>query len=255
MNADYRNGVSHTVASQLPEPSRNGPNGGLLDAEAPSANGAGETGPSPSGNGANGQTARLLESSRAAGEPSPSGNGANGRDASGRFVKGNPGGPGNPFARRAAQLRRVLSMAVSDEDIEAVAHVLLEKAKAGDVAAARLLLSYAIGQPTAAVDPDTLDQQEWAIFRQVPVPAPEVERLLHDVPIDFACELARALVPHLGKIAAQKAKPILCDPGPSTKKQSRRGKRRKKQARALHRWHGALSKHCSSTAAQAASPP
>jgi hypothetical protein len=248
MNADYRNGVSHTVASQLPEPSRNGPNGGLLDAEAPSANGAGETGPSPSGNGANGQTARLLESSRAAGEPSPSGNGANGRDASGRFVKGNPGGPGNPFARRAAQLRRVLSMAVSDEDIEAVAHVLLEKAKAGDVAAARLLLSYAIGQPTAAVDPDTLDQQEWAIFRQVPVPAPEVERLLHDVPVDFACELARALAPHLGQITAHKVKSMLAEPGPATRKQAKRGKRRKTRALALERWQRLSAKRRKSSA-------
>ena len=36
----------------------------------------------------------------------------------------------------------------------------------------------------------------------------EVERLIHDVPIDFACDMARALVPHLGKIAAQKAKSI-----------------------------------------------
>jgi hypothetical protein len=143
---------------------------------------------------------------------------------------GNPGGPGNPFARRTAQLRRVLSMAVTDEDIETVAKRLLEQAKAGDVAATRLLLSYAIGQPTEAVDPDTLDQQEWAIFRQVPVPAPEVERLIRDVPIDFACALARALVPHLANIAAQKAKPILAATHRPSKKRTRRGKRHKARA-------------------------
>jgi hypothetical protein len=134
-------------------------------------------------------------------------------------------------------------MAVTDEDIAAIAQQLLEQAKAGDVAAARLLLSYAIGQPTEAVDPDTLDQQEWAIFRQVPVPAPEVERLLHDVPVDFACELARALAPHLGKIAAQKAKPILAGTGQSSKKRPRRGKRRKAPALALQRWQGLLDHH------------
>ena len=30
------------------------------------------------------------------------------RDANGRFVKGNPGGPGNPFARKVAVLRTAL---------------------------------------------------------------------------------------------------------------------------------------------------
>src|SRR5271168_4842979 len=81
MNVDYRNVANHTVASQLPEPSGNGANGGFHDADAPSANGAGETGPSPSGNGANGQAVRLFPSSRAAGAPSRSGNGANGQAA------------------------------------------------------------------------------------------------------------------------------------------------------------------------------
>jgi hypothetical protein len=223
MNADYGNDLNQSGATQRPAPSRNGANGDLHQHEgAPSANGA-------IGAGEMGAT-----------EPSPSVNGANGRDQRGRFAKGNPGGPGNPFARRTALLRRVLSMAVTEEDIEAVAKRLLEQAKAGDVAAARLLLSYAIGQPTEAVDPDTLDQQEWAIFRQVPVPAPEVERLLHDVPVDFACDLARALTPHLANIAAQKAKPILCGPGPSSNTQSRRAKRRKSRALALKRWQSLL---------------
>jgi hypothetical protein len=226
MNASYRNGVNHTAISPLPEPSANGANGELhRRADAPSANGdigAGQSGPSPSANG------------------------ANGRDQRGRFAKGNPGGPGNPFARRTAQLRRVLSMAVTDEDIAAIAQQLLEQAKAGDVAAARLLLSYAIGQPTEAVDPDTLDQQEWAIFRQVPVPAPEVERLIHDVPIDFACELARALVPHLANIAAQKAKPILAGTHEPSKKRTRRDKRRQARAlavRAMRSWQTPVDTH------------
>jgi hypothetical protein len=207
MNADQQNRLSHHAVNRPPAPSRNGADGDLqLDADSPSAErdidavATGET------------------------EPSPSPNGANGRDQHGRFAKGNPGGPGNPFARRTAQLRRVLSMAVSDEDIEAVAKRLLEQAKVGDVAAARLLLSYAIGQPTPAVDPDTLDQQEWAIFKQVPVPAPEVERLLHDVPLDFACELARALVPHLADVAKKKAQPILNGQSKSSKKQRKRAK-------------------------------
>jgi hypothetical protein len=57
---------------------------------------------------------------------------------------------------------------ITEEEIEEIAAKLPEKAKAGDVAAARLFLSYAIGKPTAAVNPDTLDQQEWAVFRKGP---------------------------------------------------------------------------------------
>ncbi len=36
----------------------------------------------------------------------PLANGDNGRDKQGRFAVGNKGGPGNPCARRVAQMRR-----------------------------------------------------------------------------------------------------------------------------------------------------
>ena len=45
-------------------------------------------------------------------DPRPSENAAqtptNGHEANGRFALGNQGGPGNPFARRVAQLRKVI---------------------------------------------------------------------------------------------------------------------------------------------------
>ena len=78
----------------------------------------------------------------------PSPNGENGgRDAAGRFTKGNPGGPGNPMGRRVAALRRALLDAVTEEDVRALAGALLEKAKGGDVAAARLIMPYLVGPP------------------------------------------------------------------------------------------------------------
>ena len=73
----------------------------------------------------------------AAGVHSPSPDGANGRDAGGRFTRGNPGGPGNPFARRIAELRRAAIATVTEDDIQAVITALIAKAKQGDVAAAR----------------------------------------------------------------------------------------------------------------------
>ncbi len=81
--------------------------------------------------------------------PSPNGRNGDGRDARGRFTTGNPGGPGNPYARRVAELRSALLDAVTPEDVAALARALLAQAKGGDVAAARLVLSYAVGRPPA----------------------------------------------------------------------------------------------------------
>src|SRR5437899_3454412 len=85
---------------------------------------------------------------------------AEGRDARGRFTKNNRGGPGNPFARRVAALRQALLDTVTEEDIRVVSARLLEQARAGDLAAVKLLFAYVIGKPGECVDPDSLDQQE-----------------------------------------------------------------------------------------------
>ena len=73
--------------------------------------------------------------------PSP-----NGRSARGRFARGNPGGPGNPHAKRTSLLRAALLEAVTEDDIRAVAHGLVAKARSGDTAAARELLDRVIGK-------------------------------------------------------------------------------------------------------------
>src|SRR5262249_48282926 len=64
--------------------------------------------------------------------PTPS---ANGHEANGRFAKGNPGGPGNPHARKMAALRKAFLDAVTDEDMMEVTRAVLAKAKGGDLAA------------------------------------------------------------------------------------------------------------------------
>lgn len=96
----------------------------------------------------------------------PSPNRADGRGAGGRFAKGNPGGPGNPFARRVARLRSLLLDAVSDDDLQAIAAKLVERAKAGDLAAAREVLTRTIGKPIDAIDPDRDFDEEDAARRQ-----------------------------------------------------------------------------------------
>ena len=96
--------------------------------------------------------------------PSNSGaNGSTGRDARGRFAPGNKVARGNPFARHMARLRSVALAAVSAQDLEAIVRQLVTAAKAGDVAAAKVLLPYLLGRPPEAVDPDRLLQPQAAV--------------------------------------------------------------------------------------------
>jgi len=81
----------------------------------------------------------------------PKSNGQNGRTPGGRFTKGNKGGPGNPFARRVAELRAVLLNAVTDQDLKEVVTTLIGQAKAGDVASIKELLQRLLG-PAESLD-------------------------------------------------------------------------------------------------------
>ena len=91
----------------------------------------------------------------------PSPNGANGRDASGRFTKGNPGGPGSPFARRVSRLRSLIVQELTDDDLQAIVRRLVADAREGDLSAAKLLLTYAVGKPTEPVcEPDRIEAHE-----------------------------------------------------------------------------------------------
>ena len=74
-----------------------------------------------------------------------------GRDASGRFLPGNPGGTGNPHAKKVGKLRSALLAAVSQADMRAIVKRLVQDAKGGDAAAARLILDRCLG-PAEAVD-------------------------------------------------------------------------------------------------------
>jgi len=85
---------------------------------------------------------------------SPSKNGNNGgRDAStGRFTPGNPGGPGNPYARATAAFRSVMLETITEADIKAVVKILIKSARSGESWAIRELLDRTIGKATQAVE-------------------------------------------------------------------------------------------------------
>ena len=116
-------------------------------------------------------------------QPSP--NGDNGRDGHGRFAKGNPGGPGNPFARRTAALRSVMLDTVGEDDLKAIVAKLVEQAKGGDVVAAREVLTRIIGRPTESPDPDRLDAHEATLLLHFNRLRQEAEALCGELDLDY----------------------------------------------------------------------
>lgn len=110
----------------------------------------------------------------------PSPNGHDGRDALGRFAPGHKGGPGNPSAKRSAAIRTAFLKAISAEDIQAIARKLIEKAKAGDLVASKLILMWAIGRPADPVFPDAIAAMlaaEAQVSEPLPLPVDHEARL------------------------------------------------------------------------------
>ncbi|MCI0655618.1 MAG: hypothetical protein L0170_00925 [Acidobacteria bacterium] len=93
----------------------------------------------------------------------PSTNGLNGRDSSGRFLPGNAGGPGNPYAKRIAALRTAMLEAVSEDDMRAILERLVDLAKSGSVPAAKEMLDRCLGRTVEADLIERLEQLEEAL--------------------------------------------------------------------------------------------
>jgi hypothetical protein len=93
----------------------------------------------------------------------PSGNGENGRASNGQFAKGNPGGPGNPHARRTAELRAELLKTLGPDQLRAIiAQIVKIAADPAVPAAVRLaacveLLDRVLGKPATS---DVLERME-----------------------------------------------------------------------------------------------
>src|SRR5215211_1041425 len=104
-------------------------------------------------------------------------------DTRGRFASGNKGGPGNPFARHTAALRKAAAEALSPEHIRVVILAMWELAAKGDKAAARIVLSYGPGKAQACADPDSLDAHELRTYLDQTVPMPAATELMQGMPL------------------------------------------------------------------------
>lgn len=139
--------------------------------------------------------------------PAPTANGNH--QPNGRFAPGNRAGTGNPFARQVAALRQALLDSVTAADVAEVAQALLARAKQGDVAAAKLLLSYLVGKPEPAPDPDKLDHEEWQHFQEQNALARQLPQVVGGQDLSLPLAMARTLRPMLASVAGGKAQRIL----------------------------------------------
>ena len=99
-------------------------------------------------------------------QPSPNGDNGPGtvHDTKGRFLPGNPGGPGNPHAAAVAAWRGAMVKTVAPEDVQKVVGVLVDKAKAGEAWAVRELLDRCLGRPQQRMELEAAGEGGWAVM-------------------------------------------------------------------------------------------
>jgi hypothetical protein len=149
-----------------------------------------------------------------------------GCDAKGRFAKGNPGGPGNPFARHVAKLRSALAECVGEDDIRQIARGLLVSAKLGHLPSIRILFMYVLGKSPNAVNPDTLDIEEW---RQLVQPlariTTELPEALMSMPAATAADMVRTAQPYTQRMVGEELTAPPPEADEEAKEQEARGER------------------------------
>ncbi|CAN5156206.1 hypothetical protein BH10PLA2_BH10PLA2_26900 [soil metagenome] len=118
-----------------------------------------------------------------------------GRDAGGHFPKGNAGGPGNPHARHCANMLTLFRSCIDAQRLEALIKVLYDKAYAGDLGAIKLIVSYSIGKPTHAPQPDGIEHDEWKRFQETAVRQQAVTELLSTLPSNLVNDIVRTTWP------------------------------------------------------------
>ena len=95
-----------------------------------------------------------------------------GRRKDGTFAAGNQAAKGNPFARQVARLRSVLLESVTENDLRAIVQAVLDKARGGDLAAAKMVFDYTTGKPRGTPDPDKVDAEENELRERLEKSAP-----------------------------------------------------------------------------------
>jgi hypothetical protein len=156
-----------------------------LDQLKAKARAAGLIAPAPEANGAGRPLNTIGNGSPPAAAP------ADGRTAGGQFAPGHRFAKGNPHHRKMAELRRAVLRMMTPERLNELLEALFAQGKAGDVTASKLLLSYALGKPPRAIDPDGDDVHEWQLVSSWPGTAAVAAAVLDGVCPGAAVDTAR----------------------------------------------------------------
>ena len=109
---------------------------------------------------------------------------SNDRDAKGRFLRGNKGGPGNPLAGQVNKVRKAFLEFFAGRAMQVLCDFMFRKALSGDPRFVRLILQYTIGKlPTDDVfaDEDAFNAAQ-AEAEAVAELAEEIERAAGEEP-------------------------------------------------------------------------
>jgi hypothetical protein len=126
----------------------------------------------------------------------------NGRDDQGRFTPGHAGGPGRPmaapanaFSRQLAENRCAFVGVLGPAQVAAIAQKILERALAGDMTAAKLALTFAVGKPAPVPDPDAQDVEELHLYQKAAEATAVLPAAVQALPADLACGMVQAARP------------------------------------------------------------
>src|SRR5262249_1057104 len=100
--------------------------------------------------------------------------------------------PGNPYGRHVARMRTAVAETLTEEEAVAIAKKRIERAKAGNEAAAKLIFLYALGKPLDAMNPDWIDHDEWRLRMARPDGAEVMAGATQRPPFDVTMPFARA---------------------------------------------------------------
>jgi len=141
-----------------------------------------------------------------------------GRGVDGKFTQGNSFGPGNPHARHCARMLDLFRNAISDQEMGRLFRKLFEKAEAGDVSAAKLIISYKIGKPLPAPHPDAIDRDEWDHYRKDAMNDKEMAVVMNALPTRVGNDVARVTLPIMTAARVNELAVQLCEGIPAQEK-------------------------------------
>ena len=135
-----------------------------------------------------------------------------GRDRNGRFTKGNPGGPGNPYARRMAAIRKQMIEFMTPERVAQYMQALLDFTLQGHGWAAKLLAEHTAGKALPGVDPDRMAMDEWQKRMETLVMMQQLPQLLQNPDPALPIGMVRGAQPLVTAAMSDRLGAALADP-------------------------------------------